>query len=88
MVAMKHTNVSELKAKLSEFLARVRHGESVTVLDRQTPIAKIVPLDAPAGDFDVEEASAPGAPLRGLPRVSLRRSIDVQALLDELRGER
>jgi hypothetical protein len=33
-VTMKQANVSELKAHLREYLARVRRGESVTVYDR------------------------------------------------------
>jgi len=85
---MKQANVSELKARLSEFLAGVRRGESVTVYDRQTPIAKLVPLDQPAGDFEIDEAEAPGSPLRGLPRVNLQRPIDLDALLRAERGER
>lgn len=36
--------VAELKARLSEYLRRVRRGETVTVLDRDTEIARIVPL--------------------------------------------
>ncbi|HWC66259.1 MAG TPA: type II toxin-antitoxin system prevent-host-death family antitoxin [Thermoanaerobaculia bacterium] len=36
--------IADLKAHLSERLARVRKGEQITVLDRATPIAKIVPF--------------------------------------------
>lgn len=38
--------ISELKAHLSEYLRKVQRGFSVTVLDRETPIAVITP---PAG---------------------------------------
>lgn len=31
-------------ARLSAYLRRVRRGETITVLDRETPIARIVPL--------------------------------------------
>lgn len=41
---MKSTPVSQLKAKLSEQLARVKAGEEVIVTERGKPIAKIVPL--------------------------------------------
>ncbi|MGV7228259.1 MAG: type II toxin-antitoxin system Phd/YefM family antitoxin [Nitrospirales bacterium] len=41
---MKTTPVSELKATLSEQLARVKAGEEVVVTERGRPIAKIVPL--------------------------------------------
>ena len=36
--------ISELKAKLSEHLRHVRKGHAITVMDRDTPIAEIVPL--------------------------------------------
>ena len=37
--------VAQLKARLSEYLRLVRKGHSVTVFDRETPIARIVPTD-------------------------------------------
>jgi prevent-host-death family protein len=40
---MRTARVAELKARLSEYLRVVRGGQTVTVLDRQTPIARIVP---------------------------------------------
>ena len=43
---MKTTPVSELKATLSEQLARVKAGEEVVVTERGRPIAKIVPLSS------------------------------------------
>jgi prevent-host-death family protein len=36
-------NVSELRAKLSEHLRYVREGDTITVMERDTPIAEIVP---------------------------------------------
>ena len=41
---MKSAKVSELKASLSKYLARVKAGEEVIVTERGTPIAKLVPL--------------------------------------------
>ena len=35
--------VAQLKAKLSEYLARVRAGEDVLITDHGQPVAKIVP---------------------------------------------
>ncbi|MEO6202812.1 MAG: type II toxin-antitoxin system prevent-host-death family antitoxin [Nitrospirales bacterium] len=43
---MKTTPVSELRATLSEQLARVKAGEEVVVTERGRPIAKIVPLSS------------------------------------------
>ena len=41
---MKTAAVSELKALLSKYLAKVKAGEEVVVTDRGKPIAKIVPI--------------------------------------------
>ena len=43
-VRMKTAPVSELKATLSEHLARVKAGEEVIITERGKPIARIVPL--------------------------------------------
>jgi prevent-host-death family protein len=86
---MKHAKVSELKARLSEFLAGVRAGGSVMVYDRVTPIARLVPLDDDvAGDLEIEEATAPVADLRRIKPVRLRRRVDVDRVLRESRGPR
>jgi prevent-host-death family protein len=37
--------VAELKARLSAYLRRARRGEAVTVYDRDTPVARIVPYE-------------------------------------------
>ena len=42
---MKAVRIAELKARLSEHLRAVRRGRTLTVLDRDTPIARIVPYD-------------------------------------------
>ena len=41
---MKNARISELRDGLSEYLARVRKGETVIVFDRDTPIARIEPV--------------------------------------------
>ena len=58
---MKTAAVSEIKASLSEYLARVKGGEEVIVTDRGRPVAKIVPLgredlDLPAELLALEKA--------------------------------
>jgi prevent-host-death family protein len=50
---MRNARISELRDKLSEYLARVRKGETVIVYDRDTPIARIDPIP-PAPD-DIPE---------------------------------
>ena len=43
---MKSVGIAELKARLSEHLKSVRKGRTLTVLDRDTPVARIVPYVA------------------------------------------
>jgi antitoxin (DNA-binding transcriptional repressor) of toxin-antitoxin stability system len=43
---MSKVRIADLKARLSEHLRKVRSGRTLTVLDRDTPIALIVPYDA------------------------------------------
>ncbi len=40
---MKAIGIAELKTRLSEHLRAVRKGRTLTVLDRETPVARIVP---------------------------------------------
>lgn len=40
---MKKIGIAELKARLSEKLGEVRRGETITILDRKTPVALIIP---------------------------------------------
>ena len=72
--------VSELKAKLSEYVAQVRGGATVTVCDRGTPIAKLVPFDDDPGRIDVREPIDPGG-LPVAPGIVLRKPIEIVALL-------
>ena len=81
--------VSELKARLSAYLAAVRRGESVVVCDRTTPIARLVPYepDDDAG-FEVLAASGGTGDLRAIRGVRPKRPIDVVRLLREDRDVR
>lgn len=86
---MKRAQVSELKARLSEFLAGVRAGGDVVVYDRVTPIARIVPFEAAEDDdLEIVEPSAPLSSLEHLEPVRLRRKVDVVRLLRDGRGDR
>jgi prevent-host-death family protein len=40
---MKTINISQFKAHISEELRRVRTGDSITILDRDIPVAVVVP---------------------------------------------
>jgi antitoxin (DNA-binding transcriptional repressor) of toxin-antitoxin stability system len=43
---MSRVGIADLKAHLSEHLRTVRSGRTLTVFDRETPVAQIVPYDA------------------------------------------
>jgi len=43
---MSDVRIADLKARLSEHLRSVRNGGTITVLDRNTPVARIVPYAA------------------------------------------
>ena len=46
---MIRATISEVKNGLSAYLRRVKSGESVLVMERRTPVARIVPIGQAAG---------------------------------------
>jgi prevent-host-death family protein len=77
--------VAELKARLSEYLRRVRRGESITVLDRETEIARILPLED-ADPLTVRSPSSGATRIQDVPLPPpLEPGIDVLELLHEER---
>jgi prevent-host-death family protein len=88
-MTMKQVRIAELKSHLSEYLRAVRSGETISVLDRETPVARIVPAGArPALRI---RRPAPGVPPPNrvpLPP-PLKVKVDVvQMLLEERQGQR
>lgn len=53
---MKEVGTADLKAHLSAHLRRVRSGESITVLDRRQPIARILPVSDVGAELVVRPA--------------------------------
>jgi prevent-host-death family protein len=88
MMAMKRANVSELKARLSSYLAAVRRGETVVVCDRQTPVARIVPYADEPDTVSLIPATRPASDWRRIKPVRLKRPVDVVELLREDRDQR
>jgi prevent-host-death family protein len=86
---MKSVKIAELKAKLSEHLREVRRGHSLTVVDRDTPIAKLVPYTADAEGLAIRKPRGTSA-LRSVPLPrALGLDLDiVDLLLEERQGER
>lgn len=76
---MTRVPITELKAKLSEYLAAVRAGEEIIVTDRGRPVARIAPVE---GEREVESrvrALVRSGRLRP-PRTS--EALDVARLVD------
>jgi len=70
---MRRVAISELKAKLSEYLKAVRAGEEVIVTDRGKPVARMAPISGP----DESESR-----LRMLVRTGQARPPDVEGGID------
>ena len=85
---MTSAKVSELKAKLSSYLAEVRNGGTVVVYDRTTPIAQIIPFHEKQDDLVIIEASAPPAELKKVKGVRPKKPVDIDRLLADLRKDR
>ena len=88
MKVMKQTNVTGFKARLSEYLAAARNGETVIVHDRRTPIARLVPIDEHVDDLKIAEPSRPKRDLAKVKPVRLRRRVDIVRVLRESRDQR
>ena len=74
----KIVGVAQLKARLSEYLRQVRAGDSLTVVDRQTPIARLTPY-APAAELNIRRPP-PGSPPLGRIPLPPRLKLDVDAV--------
>lgn len=77
---MKQVRIAELKSRLSEFLRTVQRGESLAVLDRNTPIAHIVPVRDQRGLRLRKPKSGTPAP----NRVPLPKAVNVKLDILEL----
>ena len=66
---MESAGVAQLKARLSEYLSRVKAGEEVLVTDRGRPVARLVPV----GAGYVPDSEAELARLRAMEREGLVR---------------
>ena len=51
---MTSASITQAKTNLSKLIKKVRHGESVLILERNIPVARLEPL--PAGSREGDEA--------------------------------
>ncbi len=89
MTTMRRVRIADLKARLSEHLRYVRRGHVVTVLDRDTPVARMVPIGQEQA-LKIRDPVNPNATLQDvvLPP-PLRIDLDVvDLLLEERQAER
>ena len=77
---MSDVGIADLKARLSEHLRSVRNGDSLTVLDRNTPIARIVPYASQP--LEIRKATRPLRTLK-LPSKPAKRTDSVALLVDD-----
>ena len=86
---MTTTGIADLKARLSHYLRGVRRGGEVVVLDRATPVARIVPYSPSGRELTIRKpragATAPGAVVLP-PPLGLERDI-VDLLLAERQAD-
>src|SRR5262249_1109055 len=69
---MKRATISQTKNQLSALLEHVKRGEEVLILERETPIARIVPVER-VGRRDMASVLAE-LERRGIVRVGRRRA--------------
>lgn len=101
---MKTATISEAKDRLSEYLQLVERGESILILRRDKPIARIVPIE-PVDDRNADERRLAELERLGIlrrperkatrgwyeklaPAPTVERDVDVVAVLIEQRGDR
>lgn len=84
---MKSAKIAQFKAELSKYLKYVRKGEEVIILDRTTPLARVLPFKQ-EDDFVLEEAVESAHKLFSIkvePIPGLKSSLE---FLREERGDR
>ena len=84
-----NVGIRELKARLSEHVARASRGERIIVTDRGKPVAQLIGLEEESAlDRGIEEGwITPPSSLGSLPKVLRYTSpLSVLEVLDEDRG--
>ena len=85
---MRRVRIAELKDRLSEHLRAVERGEEVLVLDRDRPIARILPVETIDRRIRIARPSRAFVDIRDQRRDRARWAISSTELLLEERGDR
>ena len=89
-IVMKNIRIADFKSRLSEHLREVRRGHTLTVMDRNTPIARVVPYEEHGGVLRVRFPHPQYPKLHRIPLpppLRLRHDV-VSLLLEERQVER
>ena len=89
LMVMTDVRIADLKSRLSEHLRRVRRGASITVLDRDTPVARLVPYED-GSPLMIRRPLAAAPRLRDValpPPLGIERDV-VELLLEDRQGDR
>jgi prevent-host-death family protein len=84
---MENVNIAVLKARLSHYVKTARSGEIVTILDRDTPVARLVPYEDDVDSLPSRHPRHRAADVR-LPRVRGRGTSSLEALLEDRADDR
>lgn len=87
-MVMIHVNIAVLKARLSFYLAQVRQGAELLVLDRSTPVAKVVSSGGEEQGAAITKARKSPRGLRAMKVRPVKHATDAGALLREERDRR
>ncbi len=82
---MKRAKISELKNGLSSYLREVKSGESILVLDRNTPVARLVPIES-APTVEGRAASGSQADEKRLENEALLAKLERKGIIARRRG--
>lgn len=75
--------IADFKAHLSEYLRNVRNGHPLTLVDRHTPVAQVVPYSDKPGRMVVRKATLRPAQIK--LSAPFHKKIDVLRYLSEER---
>ena len=76
---MTKVGIADLKAHLSAHIRKVRGGRTLTIVDRNTPVAQLIPFD-PEAPLEIRKASRKPSELR-LPRAPAASTDSLSELL-------
>lgn len=82
------TTISDTKNRLSELLVRVQAGESLIIMDRKTPVARVERIRNATDNPHIAPAKEPWNPASILQHPILASRKDTPSLVRAVREER